>query len=120
MGSIKDPFSTSPRLGNPWNLPQASNLSTLPKDAPGYGCSRSMENPLGYPLFDGTPKMPSGFLAPYFDPAKNYTYPVICPPTDTCEATRLGGNFCMPQGRYEPLACPAGFYCPDYKTVQVW
>lgn len=40
----------------------------------------------------------------------------MCPPTLECQKLRLSANFCPPQGRYEPVPCPRGNYCPNYKT----
>ncbi|KAF2194822.1 ABC transporter-like protein [Zopfia rhizophila CBS 207.26] len=38
--------------------------------------------------------------------------PQYCPPSDTCQATRLSKGTCPPQGVLEPVVCDAGYYCP--------
>ncbi|OGM49784.1 ABC transporter, partial [Aspergillus bombycis] len=41
--------------------------------------------------------------------------PVYCPPTIECQTIRSQpyDNICaQPQGTFEPIVCPAGFYCP--------
>eukprot|EP00158_Paraphelidium_tribonemae_P003535 Partr_v1_DN26205_c0_g1_i1_m48174 putative ABC transporter len=50
---------------------------------------------------------------PSLDPM---SLPSVCPPTLECAVQRLAAHFCPPQGLYEPVPCPRGFYCPDYST----
>ncbi|KAI9335103.1 P-loop containing nucleoside triphosphate hydrolase protein [Obelidium mucronatum] len=42
----------------------------------------------------------------------------MCPVDVPCFSNRSIGFPCKyPQGIFEPMACPHGFYCPDHKTV---
>jgi len=36
-----------------------------------------------------------------------------------CTITRLESNLCEAQGIYEPIVCPAGYYCPDFRTKTI-
>lgn len=48
--------------------------------------------------------------------------PAFCPPTQRCQAIRLRAmdNVCPePQGYYEPVVCPIGFYCPSGGKEQI-
>ncbi|KAL8679469.1 MAG: hypothetical protein Q9186_004245 [Xanthomendoza sp. 1 TL-2023] len=38
--------------------------------------------------------------------------PTFCAPLVTCQNARLAGGQCDPQGQFEPVLCPAGYYCP--------
>ena len=47
---------------------------------------------------------------------------MYCPPSADCLLTRLqsSGNLCaVPQGEFEPVVCPPGFYCPPGKQQQI-
>ncbi|KAI9335097.1 hypothetical protein BDR26DRAFT_805095 [Obelidium mucronatum] len=81
---------------------------------------------MGFPLFsDDESKSLTiekackpGFFCPFLDISNPGTYPVGCPPTGSCFLTRTYGFACKyPQGVFEPMVCPQGFYCPNYKTV---
>lgn len=41
--------------------------------------------------------------------------PQYCTPVPQCYHARLGGQTCgaIPMGQFEPVVCPAGFYCPN-------
>ena len=45
------------------------------------------------------------------------TYPQFCPPTVACATQRFAGQFCEPQGAFEPQLCLPGHYCPDARTM---
>ncbi|KAI9348737.1 hypothetical protein DFJ73DRAFT_796357 [Zopfochytrium polystomum] len=121
----EDPFTLhgGPVAGQPWILPTASQLAPLPKGSPGYGCNVSPLLPVGAALYNWSDiaspadACPRGFFCPYFNISNPDTVPVACPATADCTLMRLYGNLCLPQGRYEPIPCRGGFYCPDYKTV---
>ncbi|KAJ3023290.1 UNVERIFIED_CONTAM: hypothetical protein HDU68_008692 [Siphonaria sp. JEL0065] len=112
-------------LGKPWILPQLPEIVSTLK-GPGYGCFQDPFEPRGYPLFNAS-DLPTltiekackpGFFCPYLDIKNPVTYPVQCPPDFSCFFLRSWGLVCpTPQGVFEPMACPHGFYCPDYKTV---
>eukprot|EP00760_Papus_ankaliazontas_P010079 PhM_4_TR14194/c0_g1_i1/m.875 len=56
-----------------------------------------------------------GFLCPNFVQANASTWPVYCPPTPDCALTRRFGEICdEAMGKYEPMLCPEGDYCPQY------
>ncbi|KAJ3326983.1 hypothetical protein HDU76_012450 [Blyttiomyces sp. JEL0837] len=127
-----DPFTYygKPNRGQPWILPPASILPPLPKGSFGYGCLLSPNSSLGYPMVSKSVNVTNiasitiddlcapGFFCPYFDPTDPLdTLPVVCPATPKCSSDRLGYKLCLPQGRYEPMACPGGFYCPEYNKV---
>ncbi|KAL8850319.1 MAG: hypothetical protein Q9221_004734 [Calogaya cf. arnoldii] len=38
--------------------------------------------------------------------------PTYCAPLVSCQSARLTGGQCEAQGFFEPVVCPAGFYCP--------
>ncbi|KAJ3021152.1 UNVERIFIED_CONTAM: hypothetical protein HDU68_009782 [Siphonaria sp. JEL0065] len=122
--------------GVDWILPSvaaadlglAINMTAGPK--PGYGCFQCPSSPIGIPMLTNATAnitrtasdlCPRGFFCPYLQPANPLTWPVYCPPSPTCMATRLGtfAKCDTPQGYYEPMACPAGFYCPAYNEVKV-
>ncbi|RMZ21655.1 hypothetical protein D0859_14333 [Hortaea werneckii] len=42
--------------------------------------------------------------------------PQFCPPYERCQILRANRLSCNPQGLYEPIICPAGFYCPSSST----
>lgn len=124
------PFTTAPVAGQDWKIASLDSLPKLPQGkGPGFGCLVMPESQVGYPLIvinddadDDDIQLQAckpGFFCPYFDPDDRDTIPVACPPTTTCESSRLAGRTCLPQGTFEPMACPAGFYCPDFKTVTV-
>ncbi|KAI8908049.1 hypothetical protein EDD86DRAFT_239760 [Gorgonomyces haynaldii] len=58
-----------------------------------------------------------GFYCPNITAGNPSTYPQYCPPTSDCQAKRLQGDYCEPQGFFEPMVCKRGFYCPDFKTM---
>ena len=54
-----------------------------------------------------------GLYCPYYD-ANNIsaTAPVYCNPTTECVFNRMLGKVCPAQGKYEPIICKPGNYCP--------
>ncbi|KAI3631015.1 hypothetical protein MIR68_010505 [Amoeboaphelidium protococcarum] len=56
---------------------------------------------------------PQHFYCPNTSPDNPISNPQMCPPTLKCQSLRLTSNFCEPQGLYEPVPCPKGFYCPN-------
>ncbi|KAJ3398677.1 hypothetical protein HDU80_008677, partial [Chytriomyces hyalinus] len=133
--STYNPFTLNGNrtTGTDWKLPSVADLRQLNYTAgprPGYGCFQCPDYPLGTPLlpqgkgnataFTANELCPRGFFCPYLDAANPLTFPVYCPPSAECLATRLGtyARCLNPQGYYEPMACPAGFYCPTYNTVR--
>ncbi|KAJ3109237.1 hypothetical protein HDU96_007268 [Phlyctochytrium bullatum] len=114
---------TNPERGKDWFLPPAFSLPRLPSDdegnrVPGFGCFASPNATVGFPLFkNATTDCAPGFFCPYYVKGNPATIPVSCPPDPACQITRLQGGVCMPQGRYEPMACMTGFYCPNSSTI---
>ncbi|RMX94132.1 hypothetical protein D0867_13958, partial [Hortaea werneckii] len=43
--------------------------------------------------------------------------PQLCPPCERCQILRANRLTCNPQGLYEPVICPAGYYCPTSTTT---
>ncbi|RMZ19812.1 hypothetical protein D0859_16193 [Hortaea werneckii] len=43
--------------------------------------------------------------------------PQLCPPYERCQILRANRLTCNPQGLYEPIICPAGYYCPASTTT---
>ncbi|KAJ1536264.1 hypothetical protein HK405_015300, partial [Cladochytrium tenue] len=118
-----NPFTVygEPVRGQVWRLPAASELASLPAGASGYGCLQAPESPLGVALANASDEAnmacPPGFFCPYYDLEDSDTLPVYCPPTSDCAMMRLRTDLCLPQGRYEPMLCRAGFYCPNSSTI---
>eukprot|EP01040_Poterioochromonas_malhamensis_P012359 gene12359-13511_t len=54
-----------------------------------------------------------GWYCPLYQASNSSTYPVQCAATDDCLLDRLKTEFCDRQGRYEPLLCEKGYYCPN-------
>ncbi|KAJ3354135.1 hypothetical protein HDU83_005741 [Entophlyctis luteolus] len=120
-------------LGSDWILPSSTELLPLNYTEGariGYGCFTCPSYPFGVPLLSNTSAnavrtaeelCPPGFFCPYLNVSNPTTYPVYCPPDADCLGRRLGTyEKCLtPQGYYEPMACPAGWYCPNYNTVVV-
>ncbi|KAJ3031702.1 UNVERIFIED_CONTAM: hypothetical protein HDU68_001219, partial [Siphonaria sp. JEL0065] len=122
-----DPFTLNGlrELGKPWILPPLPAIVSTLKE-PGYGCFQDPLEPRGYPFFNSSESSSltleracsPGFFCPYLDITNPATLPVGCPPSGKCFLQRSAGEPCdYPQGVFEPMACPHGFYCPDYKTV---
>ncbi|KAI8821183.1 hypothetical protein BJ741DRAFT_637718 [Chytriomyces cf. hyalinus JEL632] len=128
--STYNPFTLNGNrtLGTDWKLPSVADLRQLNYTAgprPGYGCFQCPDYPLGTPLlpqgkgnataFTADELCPRGFFCPYLDAANPLTFPVYCPPSGECLATRLGTyERCLnPQGYYEPMACPDRLLLPD-------
>ncbi|KAJ3331204.1 hypothetical protein HDU76_003789 [Blyttiomyces sp. JEL0837] len=111
--SVVNPFIYygKPVRGQPWKIPAVADLAVLPSRAPGYGCFLSPNTTVGYPLITNYTTVEEackpGFFCPFFDINNNSTMPVICPADAECGALRLGSKLCLPQGRYEPMACLA-------------
>eukprot|EP01040_Poterioochromonas_malhamensis_P002992 gene2989-3179_t len=53
-----------------------------------------------------------GWYCPLYNTSNSSTYPVQCAATDDCLLDRLKTDFCDRQGRYEPVLCEKGYYCP--------
>eukprot|EP00760_Papus_ankaliazontas_P019710 PhM_4_TR18061/c0_g1_i13/m.101786 len=60
---------------------------------------------------------PRGYYCPNATDSDPDTWPVVCPPTVSCQDEREDYKFCPPQGPYEPMPCPAGWYCPRADTL---
>lgn len=126
-----NPFEWSGAVirGKPWLLPDASQLPEIP-DGVGYGCFVNANLGVGLPLFSVSATASNdttylyckdGYFCPYIDPIKNpYSKQVMCPTTTRCAIERLTGKHCLAQGRYEPMLCWPGFYCPTPKSIEVW
>ncbi|KAJ3065371.1 hypothetical protein HDU99_004182, partial [Rhizoclosmatium hyalinum] len=125
-----NPFVANGRreTGKPWILPPLQANITLPQGAgPGYGCFSNPTQPVGNPLditWNNTKAVTienacgPGMFCPYLNIENSATWPVVCQPDHYCFGLRAFGRNCMyPQGVFEPMICPPGFYCPDYKTV---
>ncbi|KAJ3273301.1 hypothetical protein HDU76_010828, partial [Blyttiomyces sp. JEL0837] len=112
-----NPFTVNglPKRGQPYILPKPSELPPLP-EGPGFGCLVSPNTSLGFPLAPGQPCAP-GFFCPYVVPGVVGKDMVACPATAECSASRLGAEKCLPQGIFEPVACLAGFYCPEPTVI---
>ena len=93
-----------PQLGND---PAAINLCYVDPDA----------RPLY--LTNNETSCAKHFYCPNITADNPLSYPQACPPSVECTFERLSGFYCLPQGRYEPVLCPRGFYCPDQKTKLV-
>ncbi|KAJ3114226.1 hypothetical protein HDU96_002395 [Phlyctochytrium bullatum] len=123
---ILPPFETLPVLlpnNNRSLIPD--NITTVgqfPPPIPGLGCFVQPFAPVGYTLGNETTGYgcAQGYFCPYVEPTVPGRQMVACPPSEECGARRLIGMLrCMPQGLFEPIPCPAGFYCPDPKTIKV-
>ncbi|KAJ3074358.1 hypothetical protein HDU98_011427 [Podochytrium sp. JEL0797] len=128
-----NPFTVngSRKIGMNWTLPDITPfLASIPTaviNGPGYGCFSDPLVPQGFPLdFTSNGTLSAtvnnackpGFFCPYLDISDNRTWPVMCPPSGDCFFYRSYGTPCWnPQGIFEPMACPSGFYCPDHKTI---
>ncbi|KAJ3119093.1 hypothetical protein HDU96_000008 [Phlyctochytrium bullatum] len=102
--------------------PNITTVGQVPPPIPGLGCFVQPFVPVGYPLGNETIGFgcAQGYFCPYVDPTVPGRQMVACPPSEECGARRLFGTLrCMPQGLFEPVPCPAGFYCPDPKTIKV-
>ncbi|KAJ3201040.1 hypothetical protein HDU67_001638, partial [Dinochytrium kinnereticum] len=110
--------ANEPTRGRQWNLPPASELPPIPKSGPGFGCFNAPNSSVGYPLFENASKdCGPGFFCPYYELGNPSTQPVACPADPTCQYFRISGVSCMPQGRYEPIPCITGNYCPNPRTI---
>ncbi|KAI9337955.1 hypothetical protein BDR26DRAFT_863348 [Obelidium mucronatum] len=58
-----------------------------------------------------------GWYCPYLNQSDPSTLPVYCPPSPGCQTYRLESLPCSAQGRYEPILCKPGYYCPDFHTI---
>ncbi|KAJ3127909.1 hypothetical protein HK098_005550 [Nowakowskiella sp. JEL0407] len=86
--------------------------------APGFGCLVSPSDRLGVPIPLAEYRCLPGFYCPYADVNKPESLPVFCPATPECTKLRLLSLGCSAaQGKFEPIVCPPGYYCPDYKTI---
>ena len=55
----------------------------------------------------------AGFYCPHINASQEWTWPQYCPPTIECQFARLEGQWCAPQGTFEPMVCEGGRYCPN-------
>ncbi|KAJ3329639.1 hypothetical protein HDU76_007506 [Blyttiomyces sp. JEL0837] len=129
MGGGNTVSSTLPGVGP--NAPGAqvpsdmSNDPTLnftqsvgPTNGAGKGCYFSPNLAIGMPLDNATePFCDPGFYCPNVNASDPATIPVYCPPSAGCALARLGNLPCAAQGKYEPIICKGGWYCPDYLTM---
>ncbi|KAJ3045983.1 Vacuolar protein-sorting-associated protein 36, partial [Rhizoclosmatium hyalinum] len=118
-----NPFVANGRreTGKPWILPPLQANITLPQGAgPGYGCFSNPTQPVGNPLditWNNTKAVTienacgPGMFCPYLNINNPATWPVVCQPDYYCFGVRAYGRNCMyPQGVFEPMICPPGFY----------
>ncbi|KAH8679570.1 ABC transporter-like protein [Tricladium varicosporioides] len=74
--------------------------------------------PDGYPLIiqNATSWNAIGCLPGFLCERNNATaVPMYCPPDPACLIARSSGVTCPPQGLFEPVVCPPGYYCPHEK-----
>ncbi|KAJ3394171.1 hypothetical protein HDU84_009491 [Entophlyctis sp. JEL0112] len=128
-----NPFVATPRVrGQEWILPP---LPEIPVHEPGYGCWQNPTSPVGFLLdftahgytdTNVTVPLPvtaenacrPGFFCAYLNVTNNATWPVVCPVNSGCFFLREYGLHCKnPQGLFEPIACPSGYYCPEYNVA---
>ncbi|KAI8612755.1 hypothetical protein BC830DRAFT_1220204 [Chytriomyces sp. MP71] len=129
-----NPFTHKTGLGyanriNWLNITPAADVwSLIPSQVkqPGFGCFQSPYQPYGFPLLNTTKVVDpagacsKGFYCPYLDPTNPATYPVYCPPLDWCFYLRGNGINCAhPQGVFEPIACPKGYFCRSYNQIDI-
>ncbi|KAI8616142.1 hypothetical protein BC830DRAFT_223049 [Chytriomyces sp. MP71] len=57
------------------------------------------------------------WYCPYLNQTDPTTLPIYCPPSAGCQEYRLTSLPCSAQGKYEPIVCKPGFYCPDFRTM---
>ncbi|KAJ3039199.1 hypothetical protein HDV00_012522 [Rhizophlyctis rosea] len=70
----------------------------------------------------GLPLQSSFMCLPHFfcpNSTQASQIPYYCPPTQQCMLDRLLGKACQPQGRFEPVVCYPGNYCPDQWNVHL-
>jgi ABC-type multidrug transport system ATPase subunit len=70
----------------------------------------------GIPIFD-KPECKPGFFCPFVNQTDPATVPRICLESPQCKFRRIYSTQCIDgyfgaQGRYEPVMCRKGFYCP--------
>ncbi|KAJ3069575.1 hypothetical protein HDU98_007367 [Podochytrium sp. JEL0797] len=58
-----------------------------------------------------------GWYCPYLNQSDPTTLPVYCPPSPGCMTYRLESRPCSAQGKFEPILCKPGYYCPDFHTI---
>ncbi|XXQ38737.1 ABC transporter domain-containing protein [Plasmodiophora brassicae] len=105
--------SPSPILGQPWQVPALADLPPIPPGV-GFGCYYQPNASVGVPLVPSYRPCDPGYFCPYVVDQVM----LLCPPSPECFMNRLaGGSPCLPQGRFEPALCPAGFYCPTPSTI---
>ncbi|ORY42611.1 hypothetical protein BCR33DRAFT_851653 [Rhizoclosmatium globosum] len=94
-----------------------SSASNLP-DGAGKGCYIAPNLPYGIGL-DSKQVLTcdAGWYCPYLNQSDAKTLPVYCPPSAGCQIYRLQSLPCSAQGKYEPILCKPGYYCPDFKTI---
>ena len=69
----------------------------------------------GFPAtpLTNTPDCAPGLYCPNLNASNELTWPQYCPPTIDCQFARLEGQWCEPQGIFEPEVCRGGRYCPN-------
>ncbi|KAJ3013604.1 UNVERIFIED_CONTAM: hypothetical protein HDU68_000621 [Siphonaria sp. JEL0065] len=91
--------------------------TNLPPGA-GKGCYIAPDMPYGIGLDPNQVlTCDPGWYCPYLNQSDPSTLPVYCPPSPGCQTFRLESNPCSAQGKYEPILCKPGYYCPDFHTM---
>lgn len=77
--------------------------------------------PGALPLPLGITQCSPGFYCPWINDTTSMTNLILaCPPTPVCQLQRLASGFCpAPQGKHEPILCPAGQLCRTPATMEL-
>ncbi|KAJ3134674.1 hypothetical protein HK100_003437 [Physocladia obscura] len=112
--NLPDPPSGSE---NDPTLNFSTSNANLPNGA-GKGCYYAPNDQIGIAL---DPNMvltcDPGWYCPYLNQSNAATLPIYCPPSAGCQTFRLQSLPCSAQGKYEPIICKPGYYCPDMHTI---
>jgi hypothetical protein len=115
-----NPFTwNAPAFGQQWQLPSISDLPPI-MDGEGFGCFVAPNASVGYKIENTQLECTSGYWCPYINQSDPNQQMVACPPSSECALTKLYSGTCLPQGRYEPVPCLAGWYCPNPKVILPW
>ncbi|KAJ3246671.1 hypothetical protein HDU78_006421 [Chytriomyces hyalinus] len=123
---VHNPFDGPNSKAIGWVVPGPDELPALGmQNGSGYGCFVAPNLRVGLPFIPedvgranaSLVECPTGFFCPYIDSLDSNKFPAFCPPTTECAINRLFGVRCLPQGRYEPMLCWPGFYCPDPRVM---
>ncbi|KAL8668284.1 MAG: hypothetical protein Q9168_007087 [Polycauliona sp. 1 TL-2023] len=98
------------------NSPDSATLPSDDKDSPEYKYLHSCkggDTVVAVPMQDNSSWHDVGCL-PGFLCVNNTPdlLPTYCPPLVDCQSARMTGGTCDPQGKFEPVVCPPGSYCP--------